>query len=97
VKDALMRRRHWPHAALGGWVKGVIQGYFNYHAVPCNAAALETFRRETTRAWLHALRRRGQRSRMPWKRFRRLVQRWIPRVRILRHSSLERFFVPYPR
>jgi RNA-directed DNA polymerase len=73
-------------------VKGVIQGFFNYHAVPGNAEALETFRRETTRAWLFAMRRRSQRYRMPWECFWRLVRGWIPRVRILHPHSTGRFF-----
>ena len=33
----------------GKWLRGVVQGYFNYHGVPGNMAALDAFRTETTR------------------------------------------------
>jgi group II intron reverse transcriptase/maturase len=97
VRKELLRRRHLPLKELGPWVKSVIQGFFNYHAVPGNAAALETFRRETTRSWLYAMRRRSQRSRMTWERFWTLVHRWIPRVRILHPYPTFRFFALHPR
>jgi len=97
VRQELLRRRHLPLKELGKWMKSVIQGFFNYHAVPGNAAALETFRRESVRSWLFALRRRSQRSRMTWERFWMLVHRWIPRVRILHPHSNVRFFALHPR
>ena len=62
VKATLMRGRHLPVAQHGEWLGRVVRGYFNYHAIPGNAAALEMFQREVVRAWLHALRRRSQRS-----------------------------------
>ena len=79
-----------PHSTKG-------RGYFNYHAIPGNAAALELFRREVVRAWLHALRRRSQRPRMPWKRFARLVDLWLPRPTILHPYPNVCFFARYPR
>ncbi len=97
VREALLVRRHWSLEDVGGWVRSVVQGFFNYHAVPGNAAALGTFRREVTRSWLFALRRRSQRSRMTWKRFWRKVQPWVPRVRILHPHSNVRFFALHPR
>ncbi len=45
--------------------------FLNYHALPGNMPALVMFRRECVRRRLAALRRRGQRQRMNWKRFRR--------------------------
>lgn len=97
VREALLRRRHWPLKELGGWLRGVTQGYFNYHAVPGNFVALETFRREVSRSLLFALRRRSQRHRMPWARFWKLVSRWIPRARILHPHSNVRFYALHPR
>jgi RNA-directed DNA polymerase len=32
----LRRRMHQPIAETGGWLKQVVRGYFNYHAVPGN-------------------------------------------------------------
>jgi hypothetical protein len=48
-------------------LRSVVQGYFNYHAIPGNFVALRTFRREVARAWFQALRRRGQRDRRSWE------------------------------
>ena len=52
----------------GRWLRQKVQGYFLYHAVPSNRAALETVRREVNRLWLRALGRRSQRHAMPWSR-----------------------------
>jgi RNA-directed DNA polymerase len=97
VKQELTRRRHEPIPRQGKWLRGVVQGYFNYHGVSGNMAALEAFRVETTRSWLRTLRRRGQRRRMTWKRFRRHVDRWIPHPKVLHPYPNERFFAKHPR
>jgi group II intron reverse transcriptase/maturase len=97
VKQELTRRRHEPIPRQGEWLRGVVQGYFNYHGVSGNMAALEAFRVETTRSWLRALRRRGQRRRMTWQRFRRHVDRWIPRPEIVHPYPNVRFFAKHPR
>ena len=47
------------------WLQRVVQGYFNYHGVPGNVDRLDAFRKDVSRAWLHALRRRGQRDGCP--------------------------------
>src|SRR5256886_17348116 len=36
IKQELRRRMHQPIAAQGRWLKQVVTGYFNYHAVPTN-------------------------------------------------------------
>lgn len=97
VKQALLRRRHEPVPVIGAWLRGVVRGYDNYYAVPGNTAALETFHREVTRYWLHALRRRSQRHRLPWMRFKRIANRWIPRPRILHPYPYVRFLAKHPR
>jgi RNA-directed DNA polymerase len=97
VKQELTLRRHEPIPRQGKWLRGVVQGYFNYHGVSGNMAALDAFQAETTRHWLRALRRRGQRRRMTWKRFRRHVDRWIPRPKILHPYPDVRFDAKHPR
>ena len=97
VKGIVMRRRHEPVGVVGSWLRTVVQGYFNYHAIPGNMAALQTFRREVSRCWLHSLRRRSQRHRMNWERFRKLEARWIPKLRILHPYPSERFYARNPR
>lgn len=91
IREALMRRMHEPIPVVGRWLRRVVQGYFNYHAVPGNVDRLDAFRKDVSRAWLHALRRRSQRGRMPWARFGRLVERYLPRARVLHPYPHQRF------
>lgn len=89
-----MRKRwHERVAETGDWLRSVVQGYFNYHAIPGNFAALQMFRREVVRAWLEALRRRSQRHRLPWERFVTIVDHYLPRPRIL-HRNLGSALTP---
>jgi len=97
LKEIVMRRRHEPVRVVGAWLRTVVQGYFNYHAIHGNMAALETFRREVSRYWLHALRRRSQRYRMNWERFKKLENHWIPELKILHPYPSERFYARHPR
>jgi hypothetical protein len=97
VKQELARQRHEPIPRQGQWLRGVVQGYFNHHGVPGNTAALAAFRTDITRSWLRTLRRRSQRRRMPWKRFRRHVDRWLPLHKVLHPYPNERFFAIHPR
>lgn len=91
IRATLLRRRHEPIRVIGAWLRRVVQGYLNYHAVPGNIGRLARFRDEVSRAWLFALRRRSQRRRMPWARFTRLVGRYIPAARILHPHPNQRF------
>ena len=52
-----------------------------YYAVPGNNQAVEAFRTQATRHWHHALRRRSQKSQLPWTRMNRIVTRWLPPAR----------------
>ena len=87
LKEQLRRRRHLPIEELGKWLRSVVQGYFNYHAVPGNLASLRSFRLQVIRRWMRALRRRSQKSRMTWPRLLALAQRWLPLPSIL-HPSI---------
>lgn len=97
VKETLMRRRHEPIPELGAWLRSVVQGYFNYHGVPGNTDSMESFRTATVRNWLKALRRRSQPHQLPWERFNRLVDRWIPKVQVLHPYPNERFYAKHPK
>jgi group II intron reverse transcriptase/maturase len=98
MREALMRRRHIPVPEQGKWVRTVVQGHLNYYAVPGNKQALETFRTQTARNWLHALRRRSQKARnLTWERFKNLVATWIPTARILHPYPNQRLYVNNPR
>ena len=83
LKEELRQRWHESVAELGRWLKSVVQGYFNDHAVPGNIASLRSFRLEVTRRWLRALRRRGQKHPMTWDRLQPAVDHWLPIPKIL--------------
>jgi RNA-directed DNA polymerase len=93
LRVALRRRLHDPVEEVGAWLGAVVRGYFQYHAVPGNHRALSAFRHEVVQAWMRSLRRRSQRHRMPWTRFRPLAESWIPRPRILHPYPSERLCV----
>jgi len=97
IKQALLQRRHSSIPEQGAWLRAVVRGYFNYHAIPGNFAALEAFRTQAVRYWRFALRRRSQRSRMNWKRFGKLADFWIPKPTILHPHPNVRFDAKHPR
>ena len=97
LKEDLMRRRHEPVAILGGWLRSVVRGYFNYHAVPGNIFPLGAFRTEVIRSWYRTLKRRSQRSKITWDRFGKVANMWIPQARILHPYPEERFYAIHPR
>jgi len=84
VRQQLLRHRTAPIPEQGSWLRSVVQGFFNYHAVPGNGRALDAFRTLVSKAWLRALRRRSQKGmRLAWGRVKRLIRTWLPSVRIL--------------
>jgi group II intron reverse transcriptase/maturase len=98
VARELKRRRHDPVPEQGRWVRSVVRGYFNYHAVPGNSQALGRFRKQVTRAWLRALRRRSHKARcLTWARMGKLIATWVPQPRILHPYPDRRLCVNYPR
>jgi hypothetical protein len=96
LRQALMRRRHDSIAVVGNWLHRVVQGYYNYHAVPTNRKRLDGFRSEVCRAWRHALLRRSQRHRLPWDRYNRLARRFIPYCRKFHPYPEARFHASRP-
>jgi RNA-directed DNA polymerase len=98
VKIRLQRLQHAPVAHVGKWLRAVVQGWFNYHAVPGNSPCLDQFRTQIGRLWLSVLRRRSQRGRVwRWERMSRLLRRWLPPARILHPYPNERLRVCHPR
>jgi group II intron reverse transcriptase/maturase len=98
IKKDLMRRRHEPVAEQGRWLRSVVQGYFNYHAVPDNIRAMNIFRGLVNRFWLRALRRRSQKGKyLNWERMQRLIQTWIPPAKLLHPYPNQRLRVSHPR
>lgn len=97
VKEELRRRMHEPIPEQGRWLKQVVAGFFNYHAVPTNSDALVAFRYYVTVLWHRSLRRRSQKDAMTWERMGKLVNDWLPRPRILHPWPSDRFAVKHPR
>jgi RNA-directed DNA polymerase len=97
LQQQLRQRRHEPIAETGQWLGSIVQGYFNYHAVPGNTRTLGTFRRRVIRLWRRQLCLRSQKTRLNWRRFKVLIHRWIPTQRILHPFPSVRFDAMHPR
>jgi RNA-directed DNA polymerase len=97
IRQQTRQRMHEPVPETGKWLRSVVQGYFNYHAVPGNGKRLLAFRDAVVRYWRRTLCRRSQTGRVTWERTDRLVRQWIPSVRILHPYSSVRFDAIHPR
>jgi group II intron reverse transcriptase/maturase len=95
IKEKLRERLHRPIGETARWLRRVVQGWLNYHAVPSNSQCLGRFVDEVSRLWYRALRRRSDlaRVRWTWSRVHRLVRRHLPRPRILHPYPQARFRV----
>ena len=51
IKQQLRRRMQDPVSQTGEWLRSVVQGYFNYYAVPGNLDSLCLFRERVLRLW----------------------------------------------
>jgi group II intron reverse transcriptase/maturase len=97
VQEEMRRHMHQPIALQGKWLWYVVNGYFNYHAVPTNFRALVAFRTEIARRWRRILTRRSERTTLNWEQMNRLLDDWVPKPRILHPWPDKRFAVRYPR
>jgi RNA-directed DNA polymerase len=89
VKQQLRARMHDPVAQTGQWLKSMVQGHFNYYAVPGNLDSLGEFRNRVLGG--RTLRRRSQKRPITWKRTLALAQRWLPQPRVLHPYPALRF------
>jgi group II intron reverse transcriptase/maturase len=97
IKQELRRRMHQPIPQQGRWLKQVVTGYFNYHAVPTNGPTLTAFLFHVTNLWRRTLRRRSQKDWTARKCIKRLADDWLPQPRILHPWPEARFAVRHPR
>jgi group II intron reverse transcriptase/maturase len=93
IKEKLRKRMHRPLGETARWLRRVVRGWLNYHAVPSNSHCIGRFVDEVTRLWLHVIRSRSQRgrSRWTWDRMQRLARRHLPRPRIVHPYPDKRF------
>jgi RNA-directed DNA polymerase len=97
IKEGLRQRWHVSIPDTGKWLGQVVAGYFAYHAVPTNSAAIGAFRRQVTVLWHRRLCRRSQKARLVWPRMTKLVDDFLPKPRILHPWPSVRFAVKHPR
>jgi group II intron reverse transcriptase/maturase len=97
LKQELRRRMHDPVPETGGWLKSVVQGYFNYYAVPGNLDSLAIFRKRARALWWQNLRRRSQQRHFSWTKMIALGERWLPQPCVLHPYPAVRFAANHPR
>jgi RNA-directed DNA polymerase len=97
LKEEMRHRMHWPISEQGKWLRQVVTGFFNYHAVPTNGRALAAFRHHVMTLWRRTLQRRSQKDQTTWDRIARLAEEWLPKPRILHPWPSVRFAVKHPR
>lgn len=98
IKQQLRRRMHDAVVEVGGWLRSVVRGWFNYHAIPGNINCLDEFHTQVQRLWRRVLRSRSQKGRVwTWGRIQRLTRRWLPNVKILHPYPDQRLIVTNPR
>lgn len=83
IRRQLRKRMHESIKDMAEWLKSVVRGYFQYHAIPGNEQRMKAFRREVVRMWLWVLRRRSDKSRWTWERFLRRLAVLLPKVKVL--------------
>jgi hypothetical protein len=96
IKAALQRRKHDRCSQVGAWLREVVTGYYQYHAVPGNIDQLRTFRQRVKWLWHHVLERRSQRAQLRWERLVPVFDRWIPYPRIMHPFPQARFYASHP-
>jgi RNA-directed DNA polymerase len=97
IKEGLRQRWHLPIPDTGKWLGQIVAGYFAYHAVPTNSAAIGAFRYQVTVLWHRRLCRRSQKARLVWPRMAKLADDFLPKPRILHPWPNVRFAVRHPR
>ena len=97
IKQQLRERMHDPVRQTGQWLKSVVQGYFNYYAVPGNLDSLGVLRHRVLVLWWHTLRRRSQQRPITWTRTLALAKRWLPHPQVLHPYPADRFAASHPR
>jgi group II intron reverse transcriptase/maturase len=97
IRRKLRERLHEKTTDTVKWLKSVVRGSFQYHAVPRNEGRRKAFRREVLRMWWWQLRRRSQRTRWSWNKFYETLGSLLPKVEILHPYPEVRFASKHPR
>ncbi|NTU54106.1 MAG: group II intron reverse transcriptase/maturase, partial [Chlorobiaceae bacterium] len=98
LKEKLLKRKHAPIHQTGKWLKSVVQGHGLYFGVPGNSKALRSYRDQVVKMWLKILRRRSQKGKsLTWETFNRIVDKYIPHLRICQPFPEVRFVMTQGR
>jgi RNA-directed DNA polymerase len=97
IKEALRQRMHRPIPETGKWLGQIVAGYFAYHAVPTNSAAIAAFRYHVIILWHRRLCRRSQKARLVWTQMVKLADAFLPKPSVLHPWPSVRFAVRHPR
>lgn len=83
INEWCRSHRHDDVAAQHKKLREKMQGHFNYFAISGNSRAVHCFASGVTEIWRKWLDRRSWRGRMPWERFKQVLDRFpLPRPRI---------------
>ena len=74
-------------------MKQVLTGHYQYYGVPRNTPALKSFRDEVTKHWKRVLSRRSQKGYVTWERMNRLINRWLPKAKVMHPYPSQRLTV----
>ena len=97
IKEALRQRRHGPIPETGKWLAQVVAGYFAYHAVPTNSAALSRVPLPCHCALAPAAVSAQPEGYVVWEQMAKLADEFLPKPRILHPWPSVRFAVRHPR
>jgi group II intron reverse transcriptase/maturase len=97
IRAELRLRKHHRTTEVGAWLRKVVWGYYQYHAVPGNTGQLRVFMYRVRWLWRSVLIRRSQRARVRWDRLHPLLNRWIPPPRVLHPYPDARFAAMHPK
>ncbi|NJM10140.1 MAG: group II intron reverse transcriptase/maturase [Bdellovibrionaceae bacterium] len=92
VKQELRQRMSHPVNDQGKWLKSIVEGHCRYYGVPGNPAP-NRFRFAISQMWWKTLRRRGNRRKLQWRKMEKIVDRWLPQVKLHHPYPLRRMGV----
>ena len=96
IKQELRRRMHDKVARTGEWLRSVLNGYYQYHAIAGNLGVLKRFRTHVARHWFHALEQRSQR-RPTWEKLAKVFDKWLPVPHVKHEFPDARFDARHPQ
>ena len=97
IKERLRWLRNRLIREQAEWLRQVIRGCYEYHAVPANRRSVRAFWEHVIFLWKLALRRRGQMDTTSTSRVEKLAATGLPNPKILHPWPSVRFAIEHPR